>query len=86
VRTLTAVYYRHYRGIIGNLGPQLYEILDEQGNRIGYLYTAFDLVDTTPIRKFGSNYRVDAVSELQIRDRAYRSDRLYKQSGQDKSF
>jgi hypothetical protein len=86
VQRMTSVYYRKYRGPIGTFGPQLYAILDVEGNKIGYLYTAFDLEKTTPIRQVGTNYRVDAITELEIRARAFRSDRLYKQSGQDKSF
>jgi hypothetical protein len=64
--------YRRYRGVIGALGPQLFLIQDKNDLTIGYLYTPFDLLSSTPVRPDGENYKVDAITELDTRDEVYR--------------
>ena len=68
VENMRGVYLRYYKGVIGALGPQLFDILDKRGEKIGYLYTPFDLISTTPVRADGQKYRVDPITELDVRN------------------
>jgi len=55
--------YRYWEGIFR--GPYLYLILDKNNNTIGYFYSP---LDRTVVRPDGGNYRLDPITELDIRE------------------
>ncbi len=60
--------YRKYKGFVGVLGPQLYEITDKENRTIGYIYSP---IDTITVRPDGPNYQVDAITEVDVRRMVY---------------
>jgi hypothetical protein len=77
--------YRKYKGVIGEMGPQLFSILDDKGQEIGYLFTAYDLVENTntPIKHENGRYLVEPIREEDVRNMAKKAER--QQHSRDKS-
>jgi hypothetical protein len=60
--------YRKYKGFVGVLGPQLYAIVGKDNQTIGYIYSPIDYI---PVRPDGTNYEVDAITEVDVRRMVY---------------
>jgi hypothetical protein len=57
--------YRKYKGALGARGPMLYAIMDKENQLIGYVYSP---LDTIPVRTDGENYKLDAITEVDVRN------------------
>jgi hypothetical protein len=64
VRNMQAT-YRKYKGALGARGPMLYAIMDKENQLIGYVYSP---LDTIPVRTDGENYKLDAITEVDVRN------------------
>lgn len=62
---MVQAYYRKMKGEAGVFGPRLQLVLDKDDKRIGYFYSP---VDNWPVRPEGSNYSVDPVTYVQVRE------------------
>lgn len=60
--------YRKYKGYVGVHGPRLFAIVDHADRAVGYIYSPLDDI---PVRPEGPNYRVDAITELDVRNTVY---------------
>jgi hypothetical protein len=57
--------YRKYKGALGARGPRLYSIMGNENQLIGYIYSP---LDTIPVRADGKNYKLDAITEVDVRN------------------